>query len=84
MFPFVTCEFTGLARPGYAICGHVLHGAPIAELRPATEDEMGMACCMVCAAIGQQSDRNLITERDFSLCCADCAEMNFGEKVGEA
>jgi hypothetical protein len=86
MFPFVTCEFTGSERPGYAICGHVIHGAAIAEITPASDDEMGTVCCMVCAAIGQGVDPARINERDFSLVCADCTEMNFGFglKVGSA
>jgi hypothetical protein len=85
MFPFMTCDFTGSTRPGYAICHHVMHGAPVAELRPATADEMGSALCMICAAVGIGGEPEEVTGRAFELVCADCVEMmQFGEKVGRA
>jgi len=83
MFPFVTCDLTGMTRPGYAICQHVLHGAPVAELREASDDEMGYACCLACARVLTSIEE--MATGDFSLVCADCAEMNhFGGNVGEA
>jgi hypothetical protein len=83
MFPFMTCDFTGSVRPGYAVCHHVIRGVPVAELRPATDDEMGVACCMVCARLGMNAAPETVTGREFELVCADCVEMmQFGEKVG--
>ena len=83
MFPFITCEFTGIERPGYAICHHILRGAPIAEVREATEDQMGYACCVLCRGREDQNEDEL-TARDFELVCADCWEMGMGQKIGRA
>jgi len=77
LFPFVTCFLTGVTRPGYFICEHVLEGFAIAELEPASKDKIGFCCCAECAQ--EDSDRAA-----YSLCCADCAEMNFAQKVGSA
>jgi hypothetical protein len=90
MFPFIACELTGLERPGYAVCHHVLHGAEIAEVYPATEDQMGYVSCMLCRGRQDQNqeDQNEdeLTARDFELVCADCCEMGMlsGQKVGRA
>jgi hypothetical protein len=85
MFPFITCEFTGSCRPGYAVCHHVVHGAPIAEVYQATDEEMGYVCCMLCQRREDQSEDEL-TARDFELVCADCYELNVlnGQKIGQA
>jgi hypothetical protein len=77
MFPFVTCGFTGVTRPGYFVCEHVLQGEAIADIESALDDKVGFACCAECAK--DDSDRAA-----YSLCCADCAEMNFAQKVGSA
>lgn len=77
MFPFVTCGFTGRIRPGYFVCQHVLDGAAIAELEIADKDKIGFVCCEACSA----GDPECAT---YSLCCADCAELNFTRKVGQA
>lgn len=84
MFPFVTCDITGYSRPAYAICAHILHGAPIAEIRHAHNDEMGMVMCMICAR--KQQTENELTGREFELICADCVERTMLSpiKVGSA
>jgi len=87
MFPYITCDITGGERPGYAICHHVLHGAAIAQVHEATQDEMGYVCCMLCQKMGrEQENEDELTARDFELICADCCEMNLlnGQKVGRA
>jgi hypothetical protein len=75
----ITCDLTRVERPAYFVCDHVLRGAEIWDVKPATADAMGFIVCMPCA-LGDAPVDGLRT------CCAECIEATIlnGNKVGHA
>lgn len=51
-YPNVICEKPGHpAEPGYVVCWHVLRaGAPVADVEPASRDQIGVIACAECSA----------------------------------
>lgn len=67
-YPFVRCEsHPGADEPGYAVCKHVISGAPVASYTPATNRDLGTVICADCARQGVLGPQD---PDQFTLCCA--------------
>ena len=71
-YPLVECTRHGDPLPGFAVCKHVLAGAPVAVRQEASSTQLGAIACAVC-----KEDHELFG-RVAQLSCAHCVAERFG------
>jgi hypothetical protein len=69
-YPFVRCDaHPGEDEPGYAVCQHVLNGAPVAHYKLANPERLGEVLCAPCGAEWNRPGR-VFDVKLLILCCA--------------
>lgn len=71
-YPYVECGRHGDPLPGFAVCQHVLAGAPVAVRQEPSSTQLGAIACEIC-----DEDHELFG-RVAKLSCAHCVAERFG------